>query len=146
MFPFITPAPVYVGDPIQLTALVSEAGLPVPGCTLTVDTMAPGGATSTQQLFDDDAHSEAGADDGEYATSFTHTVTAGVYHFRFRAVGTSRDGEPVVREAVRDKTVLPRGRPSDGDGRDGDRFECCEELLKAMREQTAPLKRLPQKK
>jgi hypothetical protein len=145
MTPFVTPAPVYVGDPILLTALVSEAGLPIPGCTVTVEAMAPSGSTSSQILFDDGAHADAGANDGEYANTFTHTFVPGVYHFKFRAVGTSRDGEPVVREAVRDKQVLARdGVPPDGNGRDGK--ECCDQLLEAIHRQTVLLERLLKKK
>ena len=37
ILPFVTPGPVYVGDPILLTALISEAGLPIRGCTVTVE-------------------------------------------------------------------------------------------------------------
>ena len=137
MMAFVTPGPVYVGDPILLTALVSEAELPVTGCNVTVKATSPDGSTSTLQLLDDGAHSDGGADDGEYARLFTHTYKAGTYHFYFRAAGVSRDGEPVVREALRDKPVLPRGRPR-GDGRLDD---CCKELLKAISEQTKMLQR-----
>lgn len=145
MAPFVTPAPVYVGDPILLTALVSEAGLPVTGCTVTVEATAPGGATSSQTLFDDGAHADGGRHDGEYANTFTHSFVPGVYHFKFTTVGTSRDGEPVVREAVRDKPVLARDPvPPDGHGRDG--VDCCDELLKTLRKQTALLERFLKKK
>jgi hypothetical protein len=144
MLPFVTPAPVYVGDPILLTALISEAGLPVTGCTVTVETVAADGTVSTQTLFDDGGHSDGAGDDGEYANTFTHTSAPGVYHFRFRAVGTSRDGEPVVREALRDKQVLARvGTPPDGgDGTD----DCCAQLLDAIRHQTDLLERLLKRK
>lgn len=138
MMPFLTPSPVYVGDPILLTAVVSEAGLPVTGCNVTVKAIAPGGLSWTLQLLDDGAHSDGGADDGEYAWTFTHTYQAGTYHFQFRAVGVSRDGEPVVREAVRDKPVLARMPPAGGQPGDD---QCCKELLKAIREQTRMLER-----
>jgi hypothetical protein len=132
-------------DPILLTALVSEAGLPITGCTVTVEATAPSGSTSSQTLFDDGAHSDAGANDGESANTFTHTFVPGVYHFKFRAVGRSRDGEPVVREAVRDKPVLARdGMPPNGHGRDGK--ECCEQLLEAIHNQTVLLERLLKRK
>jgi len=145
MTPFVTPAPVYVGDPILLTALVAEAGLPVTGCSVTVDATAPGGSTSTRTLFDDGAHADGAADDGEYANTFTHTFAPGVYHFKFKAVGSSRDGEPVVREAVRDKPVLARdGRPPGSDGQD--EKDCCDRLLEAIHKETALLERLLKKK
>ena len=144
MLPFVTPAPVYVGDPILLTALISEAGLPVTGCTVTVETVDPNGTASTQTLFDDGAHLDSSVDDGEYANTFTHTFAPGLYHFRFRAVGTSRDGEPVVREALRDKQVLARvGTPPGGADGTGD---CCAQLLDAIRHQTNLLERLLKRK
>jgi hypothetical protein len=157
MYPFLTPSPVYVGDPILLTALVSEAGLAVIGCTTTVDATLPDGSTIQVRLYDDGAHSDGAADDGEYAASFTHTFSPGIYHFKFRAVGFSRDGRQVVREAVRDKPVLERGRAdpgnpgnghSDGTGRPSDgggpppQQECCDQLLLQLREQNALLRRL----
>ena len=143
IFPFVTPAPIYVGDPILLTALVSEAGLPIKGCTVTVEATAPSGATSNFKLLDDGVHMDGDADDGEYARQFTQTFAPGVYHFKFRAIGLSREGRQVVREAFRDKPVLQRsepapegtGQPSSdrpGDGERPPRQDCCEELLKAI--------------
>lgn len=151
MFPFITPAPVYVGDSILLTALISEAGLPIRGCTVTVEATAPGGATFNLTLLDDGVHMDGDADDGEYARQFTQTFAPGIYHFKFRTVGLSREGRQVVREALRDKSVLQRhvpdppgtGRPGGdkpGDGERPPRKDCCEDLLKAIREQTRLLK------
>jgi HYDIN/CFA65/VesB-like, Ig-like domain/von Willebrand factor type A domain len=134
MTPFVTPGPVYVGDPILLTALVTEAKLPVTGCTVTVDATAPNGATWTLALFDDGAHADGAADDGEYAATFTHTSVEGTYHFRFIATGRSRDGEPVRREALRDKPVLRKGPPPDD--------HCCEKLLDVIQEQTKLLEQL----
>ena len=135
MTPFVTPGPVYVGEPILLTAVVTEAGLPVTGCTVTVDATAPDGSTWGLTLHDDGLHADGGADDGEYAASFTHTPVAGTYHFRFVATGTSRDGEPVRREAMRDKPVL--GLPGEPP-----RDDCCERLEDAIRDQTRLLQRL----
>src|SRR5438034_11257525 len=67
MFPFVTPCPVYVGDSILLTALVSEAGLPVTGCSVTVEATSPGGSVWNLTLSDDGMHLDGGPDDGEYA-------------------------------------------------------------------------------
>ena len=166
MQPFVTPGPVYVGDPILLTAVVTEAGLPVTGGTVTVKYETPTGATGMATLKDDGAHNDGDPDNGEYARMFTSTMVDGVYHFTFRAEGKSRDGKTIVREAVRDKEVLRKGRPpgdggpngSDGPGgkhpgdgghagdggRPGDdgRDECCEKLLRVLREQTAMLKKV----
>lgn len=154
MFPFVTPAPVYVGDPILLTALVSEAGLPVTGCHVTVEATAPGGAATSLTLLDDGLHADGDAKDGEYARSFTATFAPGIYHFKFRALGFDREGQPVAREAVRDKPVLERGRPTppgnppgaDRPPRDGDRppppEDCCRLLLKQLQEQHHLLRNL----
>lgn len=151
MFPFVTPAPVYVGEPILLTALVSEAGLPTKGCSVTVQATGPAGGFWNLTLPDDGAHMDGDADDGEYANQFTKTFSPGIYHFKFRAEGKNRDGQQVVREAVRDKPVLPRdgsdpGQPPGGerpeDGQQPPREDCCEELLKQLREQNSLLRRL----
>lgn len=147
MLPFVTPAPVYVGDPILLTALISEAGLPVTGGNVTVEATTPGGATYSVPLLDDGAHADGAPDDGEYARVFSQTFAPGIYHFKFRAVGMSRDGKEVVREGVRDKPVLPRGgveqpsgrHPEDRKPQDGDRptsrDDCCEKLLIELKKQ-----------
>jgi hypothetical protein len=150
MFPFVTPAPVYVGEPILLTALVSEAGLPILGCNVTVEATSPGGTISNLTLPDDGAHMDGDADDGEYARRFTQTFAPGIYHFKFRAVGLSREGKQVVREAVRDKPVLQKGgsdpghpggdRP--GDGQRPPQEDCCKELLKHLKEHTRLLQKL----
>ena len=153
MFPFVTPAPVYTGDPILLTALVSEAGLIVTGCTVTVDANIPGGSSTQFKLLDDGTHSDGSANDGEYAKSFTQTFVPGIYHFKFRVVGMNRDGQQVVREGVRDKPVLERGRPDPGNpgnghpcgGRPGDggpppQQDCCDKLLREVSEQNALLR------
>jgi len=142
MMPFLTPGPVYVGEPILMTVLISEAGLPVTGCDVTVEVISPFGTTETMQLYDDGTHNDGGIDDGEYANAFTHTYDEGTYHFHFRTIGKSRNGEPVVREALRDKAVLKRmaQKPTGGD-RPGASEECCKELLKEIRKQSLLLKR-----
>ena len=154
MFPFVTPAPVFVGDPILLTAVVSEAGLPVTGCTVTVEATAPGGAVVNMKLADDGGHMDGGPTDGEYARQFTQTFSPGIYHFKFRAVGLNRDGQQVAREAVRDKPVLSRDTPDPprggqpggttkpGDGLPPPQDDCCQDLLKELKEQSLLLRRL----
>lgn len=146
-------SPVQVGEPILLTALISEAGLPVTGCTVEVEATAPNGTSSSLALADDGAHQDGEIDDGEYATAFTHTPTPGICHFKFRVVGKSREGKIVVREAVRDKPVLGRQRPGrdtiglppTGQPVDGERPEpedCCPELRDEIRMQTRLLEDL----
>jgi hypothetical protein len=143
MMPFLTPSPVYVGEPILATAVISEAGLPIIDCEVSVEVATPFGTMEAMQLFDDGNHNDGSIDDGEYANAFTHTYVEGTYHFRFRAVGKSRDGEPVVREALRDKTVLKRTpeKPT-GNGKPGMSEECCKALLKEIRRQSLLLRRV----
>jgi hypothetical protein len=146
MAPFVSPGPVYVGDPILLSAIVTEAGLPVLGCTVTVAATSPSGGSGTLSLFDDGAHADAAASDGEYANWFSQTFAAGTYHFVFRAIGFSRDGQPVVREAARDKVVLDRQPPGgDGDGGHG-RDNCCKELIERVDKQIRLLEEIDREK
>lgn len=153
MLPFVTPAPVYVGDPILLTALVAEAGLPVKGCTVTVEATAPGGMSYNITLMDDGLHSDGEVADGEYARPFTQTFVPGIYHFKFQAVGYNRDGQPVMREAVRDKPVLEHNRPGDTgtihdpkdppkDGEQPPQPDCCSKIVRELQKQNELLRRL----
>ena len=158
MQPFVTPAPVFAGDPILLTAMVSEAGLGVTGCTVTVEATAPDGSTLTLGLRDDGASQDGAALDGEYARAYPNTFVPGIYHFKFRAVGKNRDGQLVMREALRDKPVLERGRPDpgtthpDGSGRPTEggappaKSECCELVMRELRLHTKLLKSLASQK
>ncbi|MHB9059786.1 MAG: choice-of-anchor D domain-containing protein [Bacillota bacterium] len=132
MQPYVTPAPVHMGEPILLTAVVTEAGLPVTGCTVTVRAVAPSGATWNLTLLDDGAHDDSDRNDGEYARLFTNTAEGGTYEFTFRAVGMSRDGQPVVREAVRAKYVEGRIPIEPNGGRPGEPDLCCQEIIKML--------------
>ncbi|MCC7053196.1 MAG: choice-of-anchor D domain-containing protein [Gemmatimonadaceae bacterium] len=131
---YVTGAPVSVGQPIRLTGMPTEAGLPVTGCTVTVDAVAPDGQAWTNiVLADDGAHDDGDADDGEYARLFTHTAVAGTYSFTFRASGFTRDGEPVHREVMRSKYVegTIKQPPVTGDpgGRGGVSDACCKKII-----------------
>lgn len=78
---YLTPPPLRVGDPIRLTAVPSEAGLPVTGCTVTVDVTSPSGAAwSGIVLFDDGAHEDGDPADGEYAKVFSKHCRGGKLH------------------------------------------------------------------
>lgn len=140
MQPFVTPSPVYVGDPILLSAQVSEAGLPVTGCQVTVKAVSPGGSNWSLTLADDGSHEDGDADDGEYGRRFTQTAEEGSYEFTFRSVGLSRDGEPVTREAVRSKYVTGHqtGNPDPGSGGQpggGELDPCCKEIIALLERQ-----------
>jgi len=132
MQPYMTPSPVRVGDPILLSAVVSEAGLPSLGCRVTVKAIAPSGATWNIDLWDDGAHSDMSRNDGEYANTFLHTSEAGAFEFIFRATGLSRDGEPVVRESVRTKYVQGRIEIPPNIPADNNKDDCCKKMLKLL--------------
>ncbi len=145
MVPFATPGPLFIGDSILLSALVSEAGLPVTGCTVTVAPKSPSGFVfPALTLFDDGTHQDGEAADGEYAAAFHHTLESGVYKFSFRATGYSRGGKPVVREGELHRFVAEKGwAPGVEDGgRPGLSDECCEKILRALDRQTGLLKEL----
>ena len=144
MQPYVQPAPVYVGDPILLTAVITEAGLPVIGCQVTVTATSPTNDVWSIKLFHDGQHSDGGAKDGEYADNFHQAYEAGTYHFVFHATGYSRDGKPVVREAMRDKVV--QQKPTTTGGGDGGDKDCCKELLRAINHQTRLLEEVLKKR
>lgn len=147
---YVSPGPVKVGEAIRLTGVPTEAGLPVTGCTVTVDVVAPSGQMwAGINLKDDGAHSDGDSDDGEYANLFTNTSQAGSYTFTFRATGFTRDGEPVNREAIRSKYVIgrikepPRGDPGGGPGRTpGGDDDCCKQLVKQLERQSRILSQI----
>jgi hypothetical protein len=134
---YVSPGTIGVGDPILLTGVPTEAGLPVTGCVVTVDATAPNGQMWTAiPLKDDGAHQDGDPDDGEYAAVFKATAMAGTYTFKFRATGHTRDGEPVTRETVRSKYV-------EGHVTDPPRPDSCERLVEEIRRQ-AKLMRVPE--
>jgi hypothetical protein len=149
---YVTPGPVNVGDPIRLTGVPTEAGLPVTGCSVTVDAVAPNGQTWTGIILrDDGAHDDGDSNDGEYARLFTNTSQAGSYSFTFRATGVTRDGEPVNRETIRSKYVIGRVKepppprwPGGGPDRPpgGGDEDCCKKLVKLLEGQSHLLERI----
>ena len=137
MQPYVTPGVVHIGEPILLTAVLTEADLPVTGGSVTVKVVSPSGSSWSLSLLDDGAHDDGDANNGEYARQFTQTAEEGSYEFHFRAVGTSRDGEPVIREAVRAKYVQGRITPEPGPGQSGGfDSDCCKALIELLERQT----------
>jgi hypothetical protein len=133
MFPFVDPGIVSIGEPIRLNAEISECGLPVAGCAVGVSSRAPDGTMHAFTLHDDGAHDDGDADDGNYGHRFIQTYVEGTYEFTFRATGYSRDGEAVVREAVRSKYVqgrVPLVPPPGSGGKDA---ECCKQSQRWLR-------------
>lgn len=151
MQPYVEPGDKYVGDTLRLTAVVSEAGLPVKNSHVKVTVTNPIGQVFNVVLRDDGQSQDGGADDGEYARVFTQTTMAGVYSLKFRAEG-QQAGRPYEREAARSKTIYDKRRPPGGgdtsdDGKPGGGGspggrDCCRELLRALRRQEALLKRI----
>ncbi len=137
MQPYLTPGTVRVGETIWLDAVVSEAGIPSTGCRVTVKATSPTGRIEHMTLYDEGMHDDGEPENGEYANFFTHTNEGGSYTFLFRAEGTSRDNEPVVREATRSKYVQdripvdPADRvPPEEPGGPGD--DCCNRVSRLL--------------
>lgn len=108
MTPFIDPAPINVGQPLRLNALVTEFSLPVLACEVSVEIRAPDGSQYFVNLQDQGEVSDDFKDDGDYAGVFTQTYQEGMYSLIFRAQGLSRDQEPVLREATLSKYIQGR--------------------------------------
>lgn len=134
MQPYVTPGTVRVGDPILTSATVTEAGLPVTDCEVSVRATSPSGNQWTFDLRDDGSHRDGDADDGEYAREFTKTAEAGSYEFLFRAEGESRDGESVTREALLSKYVEGRVPVEPDTGNIGDVTDAIEECCARLRQ------------
>ncbi len=133
----LSPQPLHPGDPILVTAFVTEEEVPVLNSTIDVTVTAPNGSTQyTLQLHDDGAHNDGAANDGEYADEFRHTNQTGAYTFFYHATGASARGGQYVRETTLSQYVVPINfddDPKDGDGaddggRDGEDEECCDAL------------------
>lgn len=69
--------------------------------------LVPPGVT----LFDDGAHGDGAANDGDYANVFTNTPNEGTYTFTFRIHGTLPDGSQFSRLFVRSTWVGVRPDP-----------------------------------
>jgi len=130
MMAFVTPGIVKMGEPILLTAMVSEFGLPVKGCNVNVEAKRPDGTITDHILFDDGNHQDDQANDATYAILYPHTYQQGTYTFTFTAAGRSRDNKPMQRKLVRSKYVegreplVPTNPGSDG----GVKGDCCRAL------------------
>jgi len=105
MIAFVTPGIVNVGEPILLTGMLSEYGLPVTGGTINITAVKPDGTVTYHTLYDDGNHLDDQANDGTYAFNYPYTTMAGTYAFTFSSTATARDGKQVKRELVRSKYV-----------------------------------------
>jgi hypothetical protein len=122
MQPYVEPGTKRIGDPIRLNAVIAEAGLPVSGARVVVETVTPTGAVHDLTL-----HDSASTTAGEYAGVFPHTTAAGNYRFTFRAEGVQA-GKHWRRQASRSKTVVDPRIARPGDVID----PCCERLVRLL--------------
>ncbi len=139
MQPYVEPGTKYIGESIRLTAVVSEAGLPVRNSQVSVAVKSPTGQAFSLKLHDDGLHNDGADDDGEYANLFTQTFVAGVYQLTFRAEGMQAS-RPYVRESYRTKTVYDKRRPNGDGGGSGD--DCCRRLVRILTRQEKLLEHL----
>ncbi len=132
---YVSPQPLYLGDPITVTAVLSEEEVPITGATVDVQVRFPDSLTyRSMSLYDDGAHNDGDANDGVYAADFTETTQEGHYQFTYHAVGQSPRQGTFVRETFVGQYVGKPGRVPDdekpdtpGGGRDlGD---CCKWLV-----------------
>lgn len=136
----LSPQPIYPGDPITVTAFLTEEETRVRGATIDVNVRFPDTVTTrTLQLFDDGAHNDGAANDGEYADDFNETNQTGAYSFMYHAVGSSARGGSFVRETTQSQFVVPRDSgedpptPGSGGGGIGGADECCSKLVSWLR-------------
>lgn len=135
MLPFVQPGIIRVGEAVKLDAIVSEFGLPVLGCNVTVRSLSPDNRISNLVLYDDGSHNDNQSDDGTYTNVYNETYVGGSYQFTFKATGRSRDGEAVTREYVLSKYIQGRlpvdpENPSTGQVPDRGNKECCALLVR----------------
>lgn len=134
MIPYVEPGIKTVGEPILVSAGISEFGLPVTGCIVEVEATNPNGVVTHLRLNDDGLHSDGDGNDGMYAKAFLQTYVEGFYTFLFRSTGLSRDGETVQREGTLSKYVqgrtplVPEGVP--GGSKEGD--DCCKRTIRVL--------------
>jgi len=130
MIAFVTPGIVNVGEPILLTGMLSEYGLPVTGGTINITAIKPDGTVTYHTLYDDGNHLDDQSNDGTYGFNYPYTTMAGTYSFTFSSTATARDGKQVKRELVRSKYVqgneplVPVTTPGVTGGGTGSN-ECC---------------------
>jgi Mg-chelatase subunit ChlD len=126
---YVSPQPLHLGDPITVTAVLSEEEIPVTGATVDVQVRFPDSVTyRSLDLHDDGAHNDGDANDGVYANVFTETLQEGHYQFAYHAFGQSAREGDFVRETFVGQYVTRPGRIPDDETDDpgaGDSDDCC---------------------
>lgn len=141
MQPYVEPGIKFAGESFRLNAEVAEAGLPVKGSTVQVLIESPTGSHYVIPLFDDGAHQDGSADDGDYGGVFTQTYAAGNYQLEFRAEGV-QGTKPYVRSSHRTKAIYDKRQPPGDGGTNDGGGDCCRKLLRALSRQERILRLL----
>jgi len=94
----LTSGPVFVGQPIHLSAELTEAWWPAPNGVVSAEVTRPDGSRATRALFDDGLHGDGMAGDGTFGFDITDTWQKGYYEFFFRGKGYTERGDIVIRE------------------------------------------------
>ncbi len=73
------------GATVNLTAILSDGGVGLPGATTVATIMRPDTTIAGLTLFDDGQHGDGAVGDGTYANQFLGTSLPGTYQFSIRA-------------------------------------------------------------
>jgi hypothetical protein len=124
-----------LGDTVHLLATLQQYDIPM---TTTTSVFAEISTTPFEHSNTVPLHSQG--DGGIYAATFLATIP-GLYTIRFRAMGSTIEGDPFQLEQTRTVVVqrLSADVPSDGPGRD-QTARCLCELLQGLLSRTAVLK------
>ena len=120
----ILPGITRVGEPIRLMVTVSEFGIGIGGCKITVKAQQPDKSITYHVMSPDSVSSST------YILTFLNTFSQGGYTFTFTCTGYSRDGRAVKREIVRSKYVQGIDVPNSNGGKIN---ECCKSNLRILR-------------
>jgi hypothetical protein len=117
-------ASVHSGEPLDLTATVRRAGVPLSGATAVARVALPDGTAREVTLLDNGVAPDLVAEDGVYTGRLTDTTQPGLYRIAVRASGTapafSREDFTLATvsqsSSVIAGTFRDRGEDTDGDG------------------------------
>jgi hypothetical protein len=113
------------GAIIHLHAILAQSGIPLDNnAQVWAEVKRPDGSTMTLGMPQ--------GNDGQFGAQM-NTSVAGVYQFRIRALGTTRDGEPFTREKTLTAAVWRGGDQGTGPGTGHSKAQICE-ILKCFLE------------
>ncbi len=115
---------VHSGEPLDLTATVRRAGVPLSGATAVARIALPDDTAREVALHDDGVAPDLVAEDGIYTGRLTDTTQPGLYRVAVRASGTapafSREDLALATVSQSSSTLAgtfrDRGEDTDGDG------------------------------